>query len=96
MPYALKQYLNEDKSNIKKIMVLEKDFLDSDCDILSGNNLDDLFKLIWNLIWKEFQIQKKKKEFVKKKKKSSESEDYNNKEDQILLYLSLMKFLSWF
>ena len=65
MPCALKHYLNEDKSNIK-IMVLEKDFLDSDGDIPSGNNLDDLFKHIWNHIWNSFQIQKKKKELVKK------------------------------
>ena len=83
IPCTLNGYLTEDKSNMKKIVVLEKDFLDSNGNIPQGKNLDDLFNHIWSHTWKEFQIQEKKKCLAKKKEKKNDNIKFSESENDI-------------
>ena len=59
---TLKNYFDDDKAAVKKIMVEEKKFLDKrNKDLPSGTIIDDLVDHIWSVFWKSRQISKKKK-----------------------------------
>ena len=69
---TLQRWFNEDKKYARKIMILEKKFLDGNGDLPSGKNVDDLVDSIWSHLWKSYCEEKKKKEEVSKEKRKEE------------------------
>ena len=78
---TLKHYFKMDQKDVKKLLTLEAEILDSKDNLPSCAALSVLVDHIWSDCWKEFQIEKKKKELAKKKKKEKEKNNVESSDE---------------
>jgi hypothetical protein len=80
-PRSLKNTFERDVSAVKKLIVVQNMFLDSNGDIPSGKNVDDLIAFIWTECWKQHCFVTCKKNTSKKKSKTSDVSDSDEDDD---------------
>jgi hypothetical protein len=86
-PRSLKNTVERDVSSVKKLIAIEKQFLDANGDIPSGKTVDDLVAFIWTECWKHhsFEISKKsrmKKSSNKDDQQGDEQDDYDDNTEE--------------
>lgn len=68
--------LQKDMKGVKKLLALEKKFLNSDGQLPSGTNEEDLIEYIWKESWKQHS-------FIKKKQNDQKQQKENNNEGPV-------------